>query len=380
MIFEDHKRTERGAPILLSKRSTFSILGLAIFTIAIALFAWHQWSNATSDRADRKPIGAWIEKDFNTGETPAIVIFGDSQLGGLRSADAEVANRKLDFALDHRGYAIERELKKVNCATAPSRLDISNALSRLGFANTFVGSSRPSEYGESGLLRSPKVFIASQPGSIASDYYAMSKCLITEKRKPAIAIVTINPRSLLDNGLTCPGDSDYFRYFARRTTFDSAVYNVAFPKLQNKIKFALTNIAPPATYQVEVGQFVFLPDDQQTFTDRLLYPINFSLNEESCRHQIWFLNETLKHYRALKIKTILVSLPLLSKSPSIEALSKLHGQIQSQISEACANNSAEYIDLTNDNRFAESDFLDPVHLSQSGGAKLAGVLTEHIAQ
>ncbi len=368
-------------PNLLSKRTTFSFWGLAIIAIAISVFAWHQWSDATTDTASRKPIGAWIEKDFRSGETPAIVIFGDSQLGGLRSADAKVANRKLDFALDHRGYAIESELKKVNGTTAISRLDISNALSRLGFANTLERSSHPTEYDENGLHRSPKVFIASQPGSIASDYYAMSKCLITEKRKPSIAIVTINPRSFLDNGLTCPGDSDYFRYFASRTTFDGEIYNVAFPRLHNKIQFALKNLSPPPTYRIAVGQFVFLPDDKQSFqTDRLLYPINFSLNADECRHQIWFLNETLKQYRALGIKTILVSLPLLSKTASIASLSKLHGQIKPQISKVCADNHAEFVDLTNDNRFVESDFLDPVHLSQSGGAKLAGVLTEHITK
>lgn len=363
------------------KRNLLISFGLAIAVIAAALFAWPQWSDANSETARSKPIGAWIEKDFNSGEPPAIVIFGDSQIGGLRSADAKVVNRKLDFALDHRGYAIETELKKINCTTAPSRLDISNALSRLGYANTLNSEKPTSEFNEGGLLRSPEVFIASQPGSIASDYYAMSKSLITEKRKPSIAIITINPRSFLDNGLTCPGDSEYFRFFARRTNFDSDVQNEAYPELRNKINFVINKFMPSHRLnQVAIGEFVFLPDDRQGFHDRLLYPADYSLNAKKCGHQIWFLNKTLRHYNQMKVKTIVVSLPLLTKSDSIVSFKELHDQLKVPITEACAKQNAEYLDLTTDDRFVENDFLDPVHLSQSGGAKLAGVLSQQIAK
>lgn len=372
--------SEHEAFTLRLKRNAISFFGLAIIAIAVCIFVLQKWQDSVTESSPSKPICAWIEKDYTAAKAPTVVIFGDSQLGGLRSADAKVAKRKLDFVLDHHGYSIENELQVINHSAAPSRLDISNALSRLGFANTLSAGDRPSEYNEGGLLRSPKVFIACQPGSIVSDYYAMSKGLISEKKKPAVAIITVNPRSFLDNGLSCAGDSDYFRFFARRSTLDNEIFNTAYPSLQSKFNFAMKNTFRAPIAQVAVGQFVFLPDDQQHFRDNLIYPQNFSLHADTCRHQIWFLNETLKYYNALKIKPIVVSLPLLFRNDSIAKLKTLHDELKSPICDTCKSQNAKYFDLTTDTRFDESDFLDPVHLSQNGGAKIAKILSEYIAK
>lgn len=360
--------SDLGAEILQSKRNAIKVFGLAILAIAISIFAW-QKSAPLTESAELKPIGAWIERDYASGQPPDIIIFGDSQIGGLRSADAKVAKRKLDFALDHRSYAIEHELRKRN---APSRLDLAGGLSKLGISNTLTRHKHSSHFPPSG----PTVFVASQPGSIASDYYAMSKTLITKDRKPAIAIITVNPRTFLDNGLSCPGDSDYFRFFAKRTNFKSSIYEVAYPDLRSKFNAVKKTILRSPVNQVAVRQFVFLPDDKQRFNDRFIYPPNFSFDATSCGHQIWFLNETLKHHQELNVKSIVVSLPLMHIH-STAAFNKLHDSIKGSLQTTCKNKNADYFDLTNDSRFAHEDFLDPVHLSQSGGTKLANIVSKY---
>ena len=167
---------------MTSRLNAYIFFGIALVSIALIFCAWQIWSNKTINSSDKKPIGAWLQNDYARSDAPAILILGDSQLGGLRSADAKVAGRKLDFALDHRGYPVENELRKINFTTEPSRLDVSNALSKLGFANSLNHTPGNSRFASGGITSaSPKVFIASQPGSIASDYYVMTKSLISEK-------------------------------------------------------------------------------------------------------------------------------------------------------------------------------------------------------
>ncbi|MDZ4837094.1 MAG: hypothetical protein SGJ27_25195 [Candidatus Melainabacteria bacterium] len=366
---------------MTSRLNAFKFFGIALVSIAVIFCAWQIWSNKTINSSDKKTIGAWLQNDYARSDAPAVLILGDSQLGGLRSADAKVAGRKLDFALDHRSYAVESELRKINFTTGPSRLDISNALSKLGFANSLNHPASSSRFATGGVTSaSPKVFIASQPGSIASDYYVMTKGLISEKKKPEIAVITINPRTFLDNGLACPGDSSYFRFFAKHASLNGPSYNKAYPEFRDKSTAFWKNIVRSPIDQVAVGQFVFLPDDAQSFNDKtLIYPPNFSFEPQSCRHQIWFLNETLTYLKTANIKSIVVSMPMLQEK-QIAAFKKLHDSIKGEIAESCQKNEAVYVDLTDDNRFVSSDFLDPVHLSQNGGAKVAKLIAQYATE
>jgi hypothetical protein len=360
-----------------SRLETFRTFVIAFLLLALGLVIWQQWSDRVAASSKSKPIGAWLMEAYERSSAPDIIVFGDSQIGGLRSADARVAKRKLDFALDHRSYALESELRNFNTTHSINREEISNALSRLGYANSLSTSS--SDRSLNGIA-SAKVFVASQPGCLASDYFVMANALFSEDKKPLMAIITINPRTFLDNGLACPGDSQYFRYFVKHTNLDSEIFEHAYPSFGNKFTATIKNITRSKINQVDIGQFVFLPDDAQVFNERaILYPPNFSFQARSCSHQIWFLEKTLAFLKDRNIKTVVISMPLL-KSESIKGLRSLHDSLKTQISDLCEKNAAGYLDLTNDNRFLTNDFLDPVHLSQAGGAKFAHLLPQYITE
>jgi len=290
-----------------------------------------------------KPAGYWIARDYLIGEsTPDLVIFGDSQLGGLRSADAKVAGKKLDFVLDHRSYSLESCLK----------------------ANGFG----PVE-----------TFVAAQPGSVISDFYIMSKSLFVGRKKPKAVAIAVSPRVFLTNGLHYPGDSQYFRYFAPHA--DSRdVDTIAYPNLGNKTHAWLKNTLHMPVELLEPGQFQFLTEDPQTYNDKLnIYPSNFQFELEHCKHQMRCLKELIAFLNENNISCTVVEMPMLDRS-SVTELRQLNHELMPELEALCAESNAQFIDLSNDGEFIQSDFLDPVHLSQIGGLTFSSVLAQAIAE
>lgn len=316
-----------------------AIVGLALIAIAaiVGFFAietedclrWprpHEFAPTSA-----KAYGYWIARDYqNTTTAPDVVIFGDSQLGGLRSADAKIARRKLDFALDHRSYATETKLPNL------------------------------------------QTFVVSQPGGLISDYLIVAESLFSNGHKPKAVVLTVTPRVFLNNGLSCPGASEYYKYFSSNVPL-GALYDLVFPAFMNKLQAIAQSVFRQPLPKVAPGQFLFLPDDRQGFNDLDLYPKNFSFKPEDYKLQLQVFETALAYFKREEIETVVVSTPMLRTS-SIEAFSKLHDSLSAEIAAVCARQNAVYFDLTNNKQFTKSDFLDPIHLSQDGGAKLAGVL------
>lgn len=325
-----------------------AIVGLTLLTGALAVgnysletadcLRWPAANEFASTRA--KPFGYWIARAYQNCElAPDLVIFGDSQLGGLRSADAKVAGAKLDFALDHRSYALESQL------------------------NHDGGEKR--------------TFVLSQPGSLISDYLVISESLFTDLRKPKRVVLTVTPRVFLNNGLPFPGRSEYYRYFSSTVPL-GAMYDLAFPTVGSRLHAVFQSMVRSPISTIAPGQFVFLPDDQQTFDEKVkMYPDNFSYDIKDYEHQIRFLDETLKFFQEQKIAVNVVSMPML-KTESASAFRKLQPGLSSDISHTCKKYDATFLDLTDDNSFSKEDFLDPIHLSQAGGEKFATVLAAHL--
>jgi hypothetical protein len=330
----------------------YALVGLTLFVIAVAvgIFAFEtddclRWPAVNEFAPTRaKPFGYWIARDYqNTNPAPDILVFGDSQLGGLRSADAKVAGTKLDFVLDHRSYALESALETAN------------------------------------FEKEPKTFIASQPGCLVSDYLVMAESLFSDLRKPKLVVLTVTPRVFLSNGLACPGNSQYYRYFASNMPLGT-MYDLAFPSLGSKLHAVVQSMMRTPVSTVAPGKYVFLPNDRQVFSDALqMYPSNFSFSSKDCKHQIRFLEETLACLNKNKIRTIVVSMPML-KTESVSQFRLLQNGLAKEILGACETNDAEYLDITDDSRFTKTDFLDPIHLSQNGGEKFANILAEFISK
>lgn len=324
------------------RRSAVSLAVLIVLTLAFALVCVYYLIKASNPL--KKPIGYWIALDFNNqNPPPQVVVFADSQLGGLRSADAKVFGNKLDFVFDHRSYAVEKALR---------------------------------ESGNGDM----RVFVASQPGTLVSDCFIMARSLFTRKNKPKVVILALNPRAFLRNGLKCPGDSDYFRVFAPHAALSKDEQQMAYPQFWYRPVIAFKDAFALRLAKAVPGEFQFLPDDQQSYHDlKPLYPPRFTFDLKQCQHQIWFLSETLKYLRSENIEALVIAMPL-EKSKSIEALAQLSEKLVAPIQNECIKNGARFLDLTNDIRFTRTDFIDPVHLSQKGGERFASVLSQYITQ
>jgi hypothetical protein len=325
---------------------TIAVLLLITGAIAIGKF-WSETSECWRwPRANEfaptcaKPFGYWIARDYqSTASAPDIVVFGDSQLGGLRSADAKVAGTKLDFALDHRSYTIESQLNH-----------------------------------NGGEL---KTFIISQPGSLVSDYLVIAESLFSDLRKPERVILTVTPRAFLGNGLPFPGRSEYYRYFSSSVPL-GAMYELAFPTVESRLYAVFQSMVRAPIPTMAPGQFLFLPDDKQVFNDKIkMYPDDCVYTIDDCQHQMRFLGETLRYLHSQEIEASVVSMPML-KCRNAEALRKLQPELSSEIKGLCKKYEATYLDLTDDNSFSRNDFLDPIHLSQSGGEKIAMVFSSFL--
>lgn len=325
-----------------------AIVGLALFTGALAignysiesaeLYRWPAVNEFAPTRA--KPFGYWIARDFqNTVPAPDIVVFGDSQLGGLRSADAKFAQANLDFALDHRSYALESILN--------------NDVDKF------------------------KTFVISQPGALLSDYLAIAESLLSDTKKPDRVILAVTPRVFLSNGLPFPGHSEYYRYFSANVALGS-IYDLAFPTVESKMHAVFQSMSRSHLSTVAPGQFVFIPDDPQRFNDKIeMYPANFSYDGKDCEQQMQFLDKMLKFLNDQNIVASVVSMPMMNTG-AVSEFRKLQPDLASRIRASCKKYDAEYWDLTDDEDFSREDFLDPIHLSQAGGEKFAITLTARL--
>ena len=298
-----------------------------------------------SSGREEHPIGYWIAKDFFAQKSvPEIVIFGDSQLGGLRAADAKVVGKKLDFALDHKSYALQSALAH------------------------HLGKSRPG------------VFVASQPGSLISDYFVIIESLFSKTRKPNLVILALSPREFLDNGLAYPGDSNYFRFFAPYADLGKA-NNLAYPDFGAKLNANLKVLTRRAIPSVTPSQFMFAPEDKQVYrsVDPVYSIFDMNMNSSRCWHQIRFLKETLNFLQELDVKTLVVFMPIPECDCNLE-VKKFAIQLLPSITSLCNESETHFFDLNNiENKFCQSDFLDPIHLSQFGGEKFAKELASYLA-
>ncbi len=270
-------------------------------------------------------------------------------MGGLRAADAQVAGRNLDFVLDHRGYALERALN---------------------------GDA------QSGLNR---VFVASQPGPLVSDYYAMVRALITSDRKPDLVVLAVAPRDFMSNGLSYPGASQYFRFFSPLIDWQGALplRDLAYPSLSSRFDSSVRQIIGPHVPACGAGKFVFLRQDKQRYKD---IDIDGDCHEESLAStsvttQLAFFEETIAWLRKAPCTVVVVSLPLLSTHQKSRSFTT---ELNGRIARTCAEGKGlpgacvSFLNLSVDKRFIKEDFLDPIHLSQAGGHKFANIVSNWI--
>ncbi|MBX9671569.1 MAG: hypothetical protein K2X93_28530, partial [Candidatus Obscuribacterales bacterium] len=246
------------------------------------------------------------------------------------------AGRKLDFVLDHRGYKLESIL-----ATGPS-----------------------------------SVFVSAQPGSLVSDYYATLRALVDRSRcTPRMVILTVSPRVFLNNGLSYPGESDYYRYFSTVTNLEEAdalAYRSVFDRLGEDVRSRMRR----PLLAVQPSQFVFLPNDLQIYQERQLMPPDLRVEQVSMNNQLGFLQKTINFLNAKKIYCLVVSMPVAS-GPTHQKYRRISIELCKKLAPLSSSKDFSFINLDN-MRFQNDDFLDSIHLSQKGGETFAKAIAGYL--
>lgn len=322
---------------------------LAAAFLAVARMVREQYTlsniNDPLKAGQAEPIGWWIARDFlRQPKASNIVLFSNSQLGGLRAADAKAADKQLDFVLDHRSYSVEK------------------ALSSNGDGTT--------------------VFISSQPGSNVSDYYAMVNALFSDERKPELAVFALAPRDFMGNGLDYPGDSQYYRFFSRCRSA-AELNDIAYPDWQSKFDSLIKETFDYQIPKVRTKQFVFLPADKQVYRETAVpySSKNWQIDSPMFTQELTIFDSMLAILNRENVKVLVVLLPFAEPTNNpgeAKVLSLLQKKFQNH---AIVNQSGQdlfLLDLSSDSRFNKADFLDPIHLSQNGGDKFAKIVAEFI--
>lgn len=316
-----------------------SLLGRvsAIGVFVLAAAALIVFSSGRSAHVDDS-YGSWILKDWLAkGRHVDILVLGDSQLGGLRAADAEKAGRSLDFVLDHRGYELEAAFRQPT-----------------------------------------SVFISAQPGCLLSDYYAILRGLLDRSKDgaPRLVVLAVSPRVLLTNGLSCPGESEYYRFFAKTTDLNDA-YVLAYPSIADRLLERIHERFGKPLSSVKQSQFVFLPDDAQVYQERELIPANFRVDQLSMEHQIRFLQKSVAFLRSKRIDCLVVLMPV-KRGQSNRRYQLMSQELLSRLTSLSSSDKFWFISLDDNRLFQKEDFLDSIHLSQRGGQTFAKAIAHRL--
>lgn len=332
----------------------------------------------------------WIARNYLlSSPSPPVVLFGSSLIGSATfSADAATAKHWRDCVVDRRAITLENALRKTTG-------------------------------------HKTEVFNASLPGSMASDAYMISKALFKADNKPRLVIIGVNPRDFIDNNLSAPADTDPFHFFAPYVALDQLSKkafsdpfgwldwaineNVALKRVRAKcleLAASLQRQVPAANpvcttiaqrdHAAKKGpmQAILFASGEVKVGEWLIpYPMPFGFINNMREYQQRYKNpfpplysaeksfftSFLAYLHSLNVDVLVVSMP--STAPNRSLLPPQFWQdYRNYLSSRCTEYGAQLLDLSDDQRFGQYDYLDTVHLNGNGGFKLFSIIAEKVAQ
>ncbi len=283
---------------------------------------------------------AYLEQD----KAPNIVVFGNSQMGGVQASDAVIAGRSLDFVRDHESLTLERDL------------------------------------GQHGL-KDLRCFTAALPGAMVSDHFLLSKTLFSKKLKPQVVVLGLAPRDIVDN--TPPNETEPYSLFSRFTDlggqhklyFDDALSQTGNVLLALS-PLRRTSVSVPTflecTTNIRPGQCVVVPEKVKeiVFIDNAAeYHKRYQINNKRMEKQYEFLNEFLSTMQRDHIKVLVTGMPVMASNRGLLP-EKFWADFRTRVTAMCTKHGAKWLDLTDNPEFTTYDFVDPVHTNDRGGAKV----------
>lgn len=287
----------------------------------------------------------------------------------------------------------------------------------------------------------PKTYVFAMGGAMASDHYLLAKSMFTEKHKPKLVVVGVNPRDFIDNTMPSVSSTEPFYFLApyvnlgdlKEVAFADGIERLewaindhlpimtvgkqikeAIPELSkqasNMVSIALTgksNLEPEpkveekiatkpkkATTAVDVLNAVYGKQSEVKPGTWVLPPMPFhkfvnNMYEYERRYknpypatfepQKKFFTAFLKHLQDEDIQVLVLGMPSLWPNRALLP-DKFWGEFQGFIADSCQKYGAKYVDLNDDKKYSNKCYLDTVHLNQRGGKILLNQITNNIAK
>lgn len=252
------------------------------------------------------------------------------------------------------------------------------------------------------------------PGSMASDDYMVIRALFKGERKPAIAVIGLGPRDLMDCRFNCAASSKHFQYLERYTDTHDIV-NLSMPQFWQRVNFVvkeldyfvgkkwniqvasgetarrffdpvISKLSRPgpleysneANYRLEIAKGVWIAHPSQAsyfFLDNTAEwkRRHRRTNNELFNNQAQFLELALKQCRAEGIEPMLVNMPILESSKNA-----MHPEIYPRhvnlLKTMASKYNCVFVDTNELATFVPEDFTDTCHMDASGGKKLLDIV------
>lgn len=281
----------------------------------------------------------------------------------------------------------------------------------------------------------PSSYIFAMGGAMASDHYMLARALFTREHKPKLVIVGVNPRDFIDNMVPSINATEPFNFLLPYVDLDD-MSRYAFPdaiawldwKLNETLPVALagktfketlpaltegaadlvaTNIlktdtraagkqaetAVAASGRVDVlnaiygkesevkpGVWVIPPESLKSFVNNQHeYEKRYKNPAPAIyQNQKAFFKAFLSYCKKESIEVMVVGMPSLWPNRALLPDS-FWTEFKSSLQAMCTDSGATWVDLFEDDRFNNRDYLDTVHMNMKGGEKLVSVLVDHIA-
>jgi hypothetical protein len=276
-----------------------------------------------------------------------------------------------------------------------------------------------SAYLENKLVQSQggefSTFSLAAPGQMPSDAYLALKAMVARHHRPDVVIYGVAPRDFIDSMLSCPADTEQFKYLTRFVAIDEIagkVFRDPLAKLDwllqklfylygYSLDFRLASTdatntvlgtilpTPPSptpfswwdrqkllpTYlpaEIQHAGIMAQPmklaerkfvDNTAEYQQRYRYP-----DLHTFKTQFYFLSKLARFCHQERIELIIVNMPITFYNAHMLP-DGVYANYEFKLREFAMYEKCSYFNLANFTRFNQEDFHDTVHLNAFGGSK-----------
>jgi len=372
-------------------RSLFAV-ALAAFLFLNAALAFSSIIQWDVHKFPYKGWSWWVITDLRGGNrVHNIALLGSSLMcSALGGADANFLESNVDCAIHHQAVYLDHKLR-----------------------TTFGGEF--------------DTFSLAAPGQMPSDAYLMLRAMVNHSKRPDVVIYGVAPRDFIDSTLSCPIDTEPFKYLRRLVDIDDVhgwLFRTPFQKLDwwlqkgiytygcsmdfqlaflGGVKRVVNGVIPepptdkPFTWwdrvkllpdylpgEIHEKATIVSPVDEKTaystYKDNTSdYLARYrSPDPHTYNTQMFFLKKIMEFCEKERIELVMVNMPITLYNACM-LQPGIYQKYVRTLADVCKENKVEFVDLADFREFVQPYFYDSVHMNAFGGQKFFDKLVRSLA-